>query len=200
MALAWLAGAAASRPVLAQADAGYRQLPDRAVARGPGAWASRVPPSIAPLRASSPIDRCPIWCCPAKRSRVRPEFTRTPAQYLDADYLGRLGEQGRALLKQHAAHAGKDRARNWACNASSCWRSGAARPPSAATSFQLLCDQGARHPGLSGPPQGHVPQRTPPRPEDARGRGAHARNHDGVVGRRHGPHPVHAVGILHRRL
>ena len=46
----------------------------------------------------------------------------------------------------------------------------------------------------------HVPQRAPARAEDAAGRRAHARDHELVVGRRHGPHAVHAVGILHAGL
>jgi lytic murein transglycosylase len=49
----------------------------------------------------------PDLVLPGQEVKGQPEFTRTPAQYLDGGYLGRLGEQGRTLLKQHAAHLAK---------------------------------------------------------------------------------------------
>jgi lytic murein transglycosylase len=49
----------------------------------------------------------PDLVLPGQEVKGQPEFTRTPAQYLDGGYLGRLSEQGRALLKQHAAHLEK---------------------------------------------------------------------------------------------
>jgi lytic murein transglycosylase len=44
----------------------------------------------------------PDLMLPGQEVKGQPEFTRTPAQYLDAEYLARLAEQGRALAKQHA--------------------------------------------------------------------------------------------------
>jgi lytic murein transglycosylase len=49
----------------------------------------------------------PDLVLPGQEVKGQPEFTRTPAQYLDGDYLGRLSEQGRVLLKQHATHLAK---------------------------------------------------------------------------------------------
>ncbi len=44
----------------------------------------------------------PDLVLPGQEVKGQPEFTRTPAQYIDAAYLTRLTEQGRALAKQHA--------------------------------------------------------------------------------------------------
>ena len=43
----------------------------------------------------------------AKEVKGQAEFTRTPAEYLNVSHLTRLAEQGRALLKQHAAELAK---------------------------------------------------------------------------------------------
>ena len=114
-------------------------------------------------------------------------------------YLARLAEQGKALLVKHRDALEKierelgvpppGRARHLGA------RDRLRRAPLAA-----LRHPGAGHPGLARPAQGDVPQRADLRPQDAAGRRAHARDHERVVGRRHGPHAVHAVGVLHAGL
>ena len=127
------------------------------------------------------------------------EFTKTPAQYVSASYLAKLGQQGKTLgeTARHVARQDRERARRAAAI-----RAGhlGARDRVRGASLAPLRRQGARHPGLARPPQGHVPQRAAACAQDAPGRGAHARDHERLVGGRHGPHPVHAVGVLHAGL
>ena len=126
----WLAWTAATSAVMAQADEGYRHFllqlwPDAERMGVTRATFDRALLGVEPDRS------LPDLVLPGQEVKGQPEFTRTPAQYLDADYLARLSEQGKALLKLNAA--AQRSSRNWVCNASSCWRSGAAKPPSAAT-------------------------------------------------------------------
>jgi lytic murein transglycosylase len=106
IALAVLAGAALGRPVLAQADAGYRSFLAELWPEAQRMGVSRATFDRA-FEGVEPDRSLPDLVLPGQEVKGQPEFTRTPAQYLDADYLGRLSEQGRALLKQHAAHLAK---------------------------------------------------------------------------------------------
>ena len=106
MALAWLAGTVASGPVLAQADAGYRSFLTELWPEAQRMGISRATFDRA-FEGVEPDRSLPDLLPPGQEVKGQAEFTRTPAQYLDADYLGRLSEQGRALLKQHAAHLEK---------------------------------------------------------------------------------------------
>jgi len=103
LALVWLAGAALRRPALAQADAGYRAFLAELWPEAQRLGISRATFDRA-FEGVEPDRALPDLVLPGQEVKGQPEFTRTPAQYLDADYLGRLSEQGRALLKQHAAH------------------------------------------------------------------------------------------------
>jgi lytic murein transglycosylase len=106
LALVWLAGAALRRPALAQADAGYRAFLAELWPEAQRLGISRATFDRA-FEGVEPDRALPDLVLPGQEVKGQPEFTRTPAQYLDADYLGRLSEQGRALLKQHAAHLEK---------------------------------------------------------------------------------------------
>ena len=154
----------------------------------------------AALRGVEPDLALPDLVLPGKSDvKGQAEFTRTPAQYLSAPYLAKLTRagQGPADAARHLARQDRARARRAApVRARHLGPGDGVR----CAQIELLRRQGARHAGLSRPPQGPVPHRAAVRAEDAAGRRAHARDHDRIMGRCHGPHPVHALGILHRRL
>ena len=54
------------------------------------------------LRGVEPDLGLPDLVLPGKELKGQAEFTKTPAEYLSASYLGKLGEQGKALQVQHA--------------------------------------------------------------------------------------------------
>ena len=98
--------------------------------------ACRARPSTPRRAASSRICRCPISPFPAGRKsrRQQAEFVQTPAQYLREatfDAARRAGQEARRAISRHA---GAHREGDSACRAMSCWRSGRARPITAATS------------------------------------------------------------------
>ena len=102
----WLAWAAATSAVMAQADEGYRHFllqlwPDAERMGVTRATFDRALLGVEPDRS------LPDLVLPGQEVKGQPEFTRTPAQYLDADYLARLSEQGKALLKLNAAALAK---------------------------------------------------------------------------------------------
>src|SRR5262245_1751718 len=104
--IALLAAAAPLPPALAQADSGYRAFLVELWPEAQRLGVSRATFDRA-FEGVEPDRSLPDLVLPGQEVKGQPEFTRTPAQYLDADYLARLSEQGRALLKQHAAHLDK---------------------------------------------------------------------------------------------
>jgi lytic murein transglycosylase len=55
------------------------------------------------LRGVEPDLGLPDLVLPGKELKGQAEFTKTPAEYLSATYLAKLGEQGKALQVKHAA-------------------------------------------------------------------------------------------------
>jgi lytic murein transglycosylase len=99
-----LAALGPARP--AQAEEGYRRFLAELWPEAERLGISR--PTFERAFAGVEPDRAlPDLVLPGQEVKGQPEFTRTPAQYLDGGYLGRLSEQGRALQKQHAAHLAK---------------------------------------------------------------------------------------------
>ena len=152
------------------------------------------------LRGVEPDLALPDLVLPGKSDvKGQAEFTKTPAQYVSAPYLAKLSEQGKSLQTQHAIWLAKierelgvqrqfvlaiwgretafgaHRSTHYAVKALATQAYLGRRKDMFRTEL-LLCA------------------------EDAAGRRAHARDHDRVLGRRHGPHPVHALGILHHGL
>ena len=131
---------------------------------------------------------------PQAPQRGQAEFVQTPADYLKESNIARLAAQGAKLRAQYRRDAGRHR------EAIRRARPGGARDLGPRNRFRPLqaaprCDPRARHPGLCGQAQGHVPPGIPAGAENAAGRHA-ARGHAQLVGRRHGAHPVPAVGVL----
>src|SRR5262245_42604005 len=91
---------------LAQAEEGYRRFLAELWPEAERLGISR-PTFERAFEGVEPDRALPDLVLPGQEVKGQPEFTRTPAQYLDGGYLGRLSEQGRALLKQHAAHLAK---------------------------------------------------------------------------------------------
>ena len=100
--LAALVGSSAGAPALAEADEGYRRF---LVALWPEAERMGISRATfdKAFQGVEPDRSLPDLLLPGQEVKGQPEFTRTPAQYLDAGYLARLTEQGRGLLKAHAA-------------------------------------------------------------------------------------------------
>jgi lytic murein transglycosylase len=98
--------AAPSRAPAAPAEEGYRRFLAELWPEAERLGISRATFERA-FEGVEPDRSLPDLVLPGQEVKGQPEFTRTPAQYLDGDYLGRLSEQGRALLKQHAAHLAK---------------------------------------------------------------------------------------------
>ncbi len=101
-----LVGAPAYGAARAEADDGYQRFlsalwPDAERMGISRATFDKAFEGVEPDRA------LPDLVLPGQEVKGQAEFTRTPAQYLDAAYLARLSEQGRALLKLHAAHLAK---------------------------------------------------------------------------------------------
>jgi len=90
----------------AQAEEGYRRFLAELWPEAERLGISR-PTFDRAFEGVEPDRALPDLVLPGQEVKGQPEFTRTPAQYLDGGYLGRLSEQGRALLKQHAAHLAK---------------------------------------------------------------------------------------------
>ena len=107
------------------------------MARRAGAWASRAPPSTCAFKGVEPDMSLPDLVLPGKTEsdvKGQAEFTRTPAQYVNASYLAKLGRAGQGARRdQHATVARQDRAASSACSGNSCSPSGGARPRSART-------------------------------------------------------------------
>ncbi len=120
------------------------------------------------------------------------EFTKTPAEYLNAAYLAKLAEQGKALLAKHAAALAKIEREIgvqrqfvlaiWGRETAF----GTYRAPHYA--IQVLATQAylGRRKELFRNELMHALKMLQ---DGVR----HPRDHEGVVGRRHGPHAVHAV-------
>src|SRR5262245_38958238 len=98
--------AAPSPPLAAPTEEGYRRFLAELWPEAENLGISRATFERA-FAGVEPDRSLPDLVLPGQEVKGQPEFTRTPAQYLDADYLGRLSEQGRGLLKQHAAHLEK---------------------------------------------------------------------------------------------
>jgi len=101
-----LAGLMASASALAQADEGYRRF---LVELWPDAQRQGISRATfdKAFQGVEPDRSLPDLVLPGQEVKGQPEFTRTPAQYLDAAYLARLAEQGRALLQQQATNLAK---------------------------------------------------------------------------------------------
>jgi lytic murein transglycosylase len=102
----WLVGACGIGPALGEADDGFRRFLEQVWLDAQAMGVSR-PTFDAALRGVEPDRSLPDLLLPGREVKGQAEFTRTPAQYLDATYLTRLTEQGRALLKQHATALAK---------------------------------------------------------------------------------------------
>jgi lytic murein transglycosylase len=98
--------AAPSRTLAAPVEEGYRRFLAELWPEAERLGISRATFERA-FEGVEPDRSLPDLVLPGQEVKGQPEFTRTPAQYLDGDYLGRLSEQGRVLLKQHAAHLAK---------------------------------------------------------------------------------------------
>ncbi len=161
--------------------------------------ASRARPSTPASAGSSPIYALPDLALPGRPEAVpqQPEFVQTPAQYLREPTFARLAAQGKKFAAQYRdtlARIEQDVRRARQRRAGDLGARDRLRPERAAARRAAragdarLCRQA----------QGFLPQRVPARAEDAAGRRA-ARRSALVLGRRHGPHPVPAVGILQIR-
>jgi len=98
--------AVSGRPSVAAVEEGYRRFLAELWPEAERLGISRATFDRA-FEGVEPDRSLPDLVLPGQEVKGQPEFTRTPAQYLDRDYLGRLGEQGRTLLKQHATHLAK---------------------------------------------------------------------------------------------
>ena len=91
----------------------------------------------AATRGLEPDLSLPDLVIPGRPDRPPPaqaEFVQTPADYVREKTIARLAAQGRKLADQHRATLDGHRAAIRRAAARSSWRSGAARPPMAATS------------------------------------------------------------------
>ena len=167
--------------------------------RRPRSSACRARLSIWPRAASSPICRCPTSSCRAGRSgrRGQPEFVQTPADYLKEPAIERLAVQGRKLLDQYRGplagierQIGVDPTVVLAIFGRET-DYGRSRPPQR--------DPGAGDASLSRQAQGSVPRRISAGAENPGRRSDQACRHAQLLGRRHGAHPIPAVGIFQVR-
>ena len=183
--------------------AGRRRLPrlDRdVVARGAGRGrhARHVRRRFQGPRAGS--TSCPISNCPAGRPRrARPGRVHAPAVRVSRQGLPRRGSPPTA---RRCSPSTRRRSRRSSATSAStairCSPSGAARPPSARQQGSVTTPSRPGDAGLRRPAQGALPHRADRRAAHARGRRA-ARQDALVLGRRHGPHAVHADRVFQAR-
>ena len=91
---------------LAAADEGFRTFLAELWPEAQAMGISRATFDKA-LAGVEPDRSLPDLLLPGQEVKGQAEFTRTPAQYLDADYLARLATQGRSLLKLNEAALAK---------------------------------------------------------------------------------------------
>ena len=127
--------------------------------------------------------------------RHQPETSLTFNEYVDPGRQRRSAARPRRNASLKIARCSSESVRAMAWRRASSWRSGGSRPISGASPARFPGDSGARHAGLRWPPSGLLPQGADERAADRRSRACRSASHDRLVGRSHGPKPVHAVEL-----